>query len=61
VVIFFEPVSQNETRVVLHHTGWGKSDDWDKVYDYFDRAWGYVLENLKKRFESGPLDRGTKE
>jgi len=56
VVIFFESVSPNETRLMFHHTGWGKSDVWDKVYDYFDRAWGYVLASLKKRFVEGPVD-----
>jgi uncharacterized protein YndB with AHSA1/START domain/uncharacterized protein YciI len=50
VVIFFESASPDETRLIFHQTGWGKSDDWDKVYDYFDRAWGYVLENLRRRF-----------
>ena len=25
-------------------------------YAYFDRAWGNVLGNLKKRFETGPVD-----
>ena len=26
------------------------------MYAYFDRAWGNVLGNLRKRFESGPQD-----
>ena len=30
--------------------------EWDKAYAYFDRAWGNVLGNLKKRFEQGPQD-----
>ena len=45
-----------ETRVTLHHTGWGDGDEWDKAYAYFDRAWTNVLANLKKRFETGPYD-----
>ena len=59
VVVRFAPVSEKETRVSLHHTGWGEGGEWDKTYAYFDRAWGNVLANLKKRFESGPagLDR----
>ena len=61
VVIFFESVSPNETRLIFHHTGWGKGENWDKLYEYFDRAWGYVLGNLKKRFESGPIDWGAKK
>lgn len=56
VVVRLTPVSERETRVTLHHTGWGDGDEWDKAYAYFDRAWGNVLANLKKRFESGPID-----
>ncbi|MEW6704678.1 MAG: SRPBCC domain-containing protein [Pseudomonadota bacterium] len=56
VVVRFEPVDAARTRVSLHHTGWGEGGEWDKAYAYFDRAWGNVLGNLKKRFESGPMD-----
>ena len=56
VVLRFEPVADGQTRVVLHHTGWGEGGEWDKAYAYFDRAWGNVLANLKKRFETGPVD-----
>ena len=56
VVIRFQPVSERETRVTLHHTGWGDGGEWDKAYAYFDRAWGNVLANLKKRHDSGPVD-----
>lgn len=56
VVVRIHPVSEKETRVTLHHTGWGDGGEWDKAYAYFDRAWGNVLGNLKKRFDSGPVD-----
>jgi uncharacterized protein YndB with AHSA1/START domain len=56
VVVRFEPVAGGQTRVALHHTGWGDGGEWDKTYTYFDRAWGNVLANLKKRFETGPID-----
>ena len=56
VVLRFEPVDAQHTRVTLHHTGWGDGGEWDKAYAYFDRAWGNVLGNLKKRFDSGPVD-----
>ena len=42
--------------MTLHHTGWGEGGQWDQAYAYFDRAWGNVLGNLKKSFESGPID-----
>ena len=42
--------------VTLHHVGWGDGGEWDKAYDYFDRAWDAVLANLQKRFAEGPID-----
>lgn len=56
VIVRFEPLSGSQTRVRLHHTGWGDGGEWDKAYAYFDRAWGNVLANLKKRYETGPQD-----
>lgn len=56
VIVRFAPVDARQTRVTLHHTGWGDGGEWDKAYAYFDRAWGGVLANLKKRFETGPQD-----
>jgi uncharacterized protein YndB with AHSA1/START domain len=34
VVLRFEPVADGQTRVVLHHTGWGEGGEWDKAYAY---------------------------
>jgi uncharacterized protein YndB with AHSA1/START domain len=56
VVVRLKEVDGKSTRVTLHHTGWGDGGEWDQAHAYFDRAWGSVLENLKKRFESGPID-----
>jgi uncharacterized protein YndB with AHSA1/START domain len=56
VIVRFERVADRTTRVSLHHTGWGDGGQWDQAYAYFDRAWGNVLGNLKKRFEQGPQD-----
>lgn len=56
VVVRFEPLSAQETRVTLHHTGWGDGGEWDKAFLYFDRVWGNVLNNLKLRYENGPRD-----
>ena len=52
IIVRFAPVDDKNTRVTLHHTGWGDGGEWDKTYAYFDRAWGNVLDNLKKRFET---------
>lgn len=56
VVVRFEPVGAKETKVSLVHLGWGSGGQWDQTYAYFDRAWPRVLENLRKRFETGPQD-----
>ena len=56
VVVRLAPIDARSTRVTLHHTGWGSGGQWDDTYAYFDRAWGNVLGNLKKSFESGPID-----
>jgi uncharacterized protein YndB with AHSA1/START domain len=56
VIVRLEPQGERATRVALHHVGWGDGGEWDRAYAYFDRAWGNVLGNLKKRFETGPVD-----
>jgi len=56
VVLRFQPIGDRQTRVTLHHVGWGDGGEWDKAYAYFDKAWGGVLANLKKRFDQGPQD-----
>jgi uncharacterized protein YndB with AHSA1/START domain len=56
VVVRFEALGDKSTRVSLHHSGWGDGGEWDQAHTYFDRAWGNVLANLKKRFEQGPQD-----
>ena len=58
VIVRLEPVGERQTRVSLHHTGWGDGGEWDATYAYFDKAWSAVLGNLKKRFDSGPQDWG---
>ena len=49
-------MTDKTTRVTLHHAGWGTGGEWDKAYQYFDRAWSGVLGNLQKRFDQGPQD-----
>jgi uncharacterized protein YndB with AHSA1/START domain len=55
VVIDFEPVRADSVRVRFHHLGWGADPGWNEIYDYFDKAWGFVMANFQKRFETGPL------
>jgi uncharacterized protein YndB with AHSA1/START domain len=56
VIVRFAPAGENETQVSLTHLGWGEGGEWDKAYQYFERAWPNVLANLQKRFVDGPID-----
>ncbi len=56
VVRLFE-TEAGETRVTLHHDGWGEGNEWDDAFQYFSSAWtDVVLPRLRHRFESGPID-----
>ncbi len=48
VVVKLEPVNANRTKVTISHLGWLDGGDWNKVYDYFDKAWVAVLDWLEK-------------
>jgi uncharacterized protein YndB with AHSA1/START domain/uncharacterized protein YciI len=52
VVVFFEEKSDHDTSITLHHLGWGEGEDWDACFQYFSKAWPYVLEACRKHFAS---------
>ena len=56
VIVRLRALSPTQTEVSLSHVGWGEGEKWDAVYAYFDRAWGNVLANLRKRYVDGPID-----
>ncbi|MDH4222485.1 MAG: SRPBCC domain-containing protein [candidate division Zixibacteria bacterium] len=56
VILLFKELKSGRVKVILSHLGWGKGKNWDKLYEYFDQAWSYVLDNLKKRFTEGPIN-----
>lgn len=53
VVLQFEEVGE-KVRVRFRQFGWQEGEDWDRGYEYFDRAWSWVFDRLKKRFEEEP-------
>lgn len=60
VILRFTALDAQSTRITLHHVGWGEGGQWDQAHAYFDRAWGNVLGNLKKRWDTGqPQDWKT--
>ncbi len=54
VVLQFEELDPEKVRVVLCQHSWGTGPQWDRLYDYFDKAWQYVLDSLQKKFASSP-------
>lgn len=51
-VLFFEKIDLNSTKIEFYHLGWQKGNEWDQVYDYFQKAWDFVLGNLRTFFEN---------
>jgi uncharacterized protein YndB with AHSA1/START domain len=57
VIVRLSSEPNDLTRVTLTHVGWGTGGEWDKAYDYFDKAWGAALGHLRQRFDEGkPID-----
>jgi uncharacterized protein YndB with AHSA1/START domain len=57
VTIALEAVPQGRTRLTFTHSGWGTGLEWDRAYEYFDRAWNtVVLPRLRHRVSQGPID-----
>jgi uncharacterized protein YndB with AHSA1/START domain len=48
VLLEFMELGIMQTSVKLTHFNWLDGDDWLEVYQYFDKAWERVLENLKR-------------
>jgi uncharacterized protein YndB with AHSA1/START domain/uncharacterized protein YciI len=56
VVVAFEPLDADRTRVRLVHHGWGSGPKWDQAYAYFDKAWAGVLGALSQHFATQEKD-----
>ncbi len=55
VIVQFADVGEKQTKVTLTDIGWGEGDGWAQVYDYFDSAWGHVLESLQNNCADGTV------
>ncbi|MFZ5352566.1 MAG: SRPBCC family protein [Bacillota bacterium] len=54
VVVSFIPTNISEkkyTEVILVHSGWKLTDDWEKARQWFDRAWDFAFKALVKAAE----------
>ena len=50
VVLEFESINYNRTKLSLHHYGWEEGEEWQAAYDYFDEAWTMVLKSQRKKY-----------
>ena len=56
VEIHFEEIGPERTSLVLTHSDWKEGEEWDRAYNFFDKAWDGVLANLQRSFSEGPMD-----
>lgn len=54
VVIDFQPLGENLTRVSLRHDGFGEGPEWEPVREYFDPAWPWVMDQFVKELGMPP-------
>lgn len=52
VSVFFLPLEAFRTRVLLQHSGFGSSADWERAWLFFDRIWDKALHKLVKLLEA---------
>jgi uncharacterized protein YndB with AHSA1/START domain len=50
VLLTFEPMSANRTRVRLVQSGFGETGEWRDAYAYFDQAWARVLSRMVTKY-----------
>lgn len=61
VILLFEELEHNQVKVSLSQLGWGDGSDWDQGFEYFDKAWPYVLSKLAQHFSTGHADEPVPE
>ena len=47
VTLAFKSDSDKVTSFSLSHYGWSQGQKWDETYEYFSKAWGFVLGSLE--------------
>src|SRR5512141_1558635 len=55
VMIRLDDAAGGGTRVRLTHFGWRETPEWNAVYDYFDRAWSFVMESFRKTYDGNKI------
>jgi uncharacterized protein YndB with AHSA1/START domain len=53
----FEFIAAGDSTIVrLTQTGWKTGEEWDNAYEYLAKGNAELLETLRRRFVSGPID-----
>jgi uncharacterized protein YndB with AHSA1/START domain len=60
-VVEFVALDPHHTRVTLTNAGFGTGDRFDTLYRHFEWGDAYTLQELKTRFEKGPVDWSARE
>ena len=48
VSVCFIPLENAQTKVLLIHTGWGDTAEWEQARQWFESAWEKTLSQLEK-------------
>jgi uncharacterized protein YndB with AHSA1/START domain len=56
MVIRLDSIGPRLTRVTMSQFGWQEGEEWRKNHEFFEKAMDLPLTNLKRRFETGPID-----
>jgi len=49
-IVQFEAVESDKTKITSSMIGWGKGEDWDKIYDFFAKGNEWTYQELLKLF-----------
>ena len=60
-VIEFTPSDASHTHVTITNAGYDSGRRWDTLYRHFEWGDAYTLQELKTRFEKGPVDWSARE
>ena len=61
VVVRLSEQDEGQIHVQLDMHGWQEGEAWDRGWDYFDSAWGYVLTSLNEHFQENPAPEPASE
>jgi uncharacterized protein YndB with AHSA1/START domain len=56
VVVQMRPEGPDRTHVTISHLGWKEGAEWDQAYLHFIEGWSELINRLRQRFTSGPID-----